>query len=442
MSIPARFPATLESVPRRRTGWRWIGAGILLAAGAIAVYAALWPDAPFRDTDTTEYLQAARAIATGHLEVYQPRTPGLPLFTLLAGTGRAFFLLSLALHMTAVGLLAAVLRGMRVSGRLTALFAAAAVLPSFVQKDAYVLTEGLFEFLTAAGFAALWGRRLSPTRLMLGGTAFALAALTRPQGQLLPFVFAALLLFYYGRREGLRRAAYLLAPFCLLVGSVMVNNLVRYGNPNLTYDLGFHVGTRTVTLFEDIPDPQVRRVMVETRNAAYGDPNRNPIWTSLYTRPELMKLTGKTAPELAGYMLQIHLHLILGHPLAYLEEVGRATIHFWLPDLSKRTNRRAAVRVVSTATQLTLSALFLALAVLWTGLGMARRLLPPAPAWLADTPQRFLFTAGMATVAYTEALCTALDMGEARYRSTVELVMLFLLVAAADFLGKRRRAAG
>jgi hypothetical protein len=125
------------------------------AAFALAVavaYSFVWPAAPFHGTDTAEYLDAARAIAAG-IDSPQPRTPGFPLFLLAAGTGRAFFLISIALHLAAVGLLYAVLRSMGLSYRLRLIFAAVAVLPPFMQKDAYLLTEGLTEFLLVAGFA-------------------------------------------------------------------------------------------------------------------------------------------------------------------------------------------------------------------------------------------------------------------------------------------------
>jgi hypothetical protein len=428
-----------EGAPGGASGWGLAAIATAAALLLILFYAELWRNAPFRGTDSTEYLQAAKAIATRHFELFQPRTPGFPVFTLLAGTGRMFFLISLALHMAAVGMLAGVLLSLRVDRRLTALFAAVAVLPSFVQKDAYLLTEGLYEFFLIAGFAALLPGLRGRGWLALSGVAFGLATITRPQAQLLPFVLMGVMLYYFGLRGAARRAAWLLAPFCILVGSLMVNNFLRYHNFELTYDLGYHLGTRTVDLFEDIPDPAVRQVMVATRNESYGDPNRNPIWTSLYTRPELMRITGKSAPELAHYMQRIHMRLILGHPLAYAEEVGRALLHFWLPDLSKPTNGLRPVRLVSMATQLVLSALFLTLAVMWGGLAMGRLLLP-VPEWMPDRAQGFLFTAGMATVFYTALLCSALDMGEARYRSTVELIILFLIVRAADFLWNQHGA--
>jgi hypothetical protein len=410
--------------------------GTAAALVLIAAYAAIWRSAPFRGTDTTDYLQAAQAIATRHFETFQQRTPGFPFFTVLAGTGRMFFLVSMGLHMAVVGMLVAVLRSMRIDWKLIALFAVVAVLPSFVQKDAYLLTEGLFEFLETAGFALLWFGLRSRGRLALSGVAFGLAAITRPQGQLLPFVLAGLMVFYFGR-EALKRTAWLLAPFCLIVGSLMANNFVRYHNASITYDLAWHLGTRTYNLFEDIPNPAVRRIMVTTRNAAYGDPAKNPMWTTNYTRPELMKTMGMSAPELARYMQKVHLRLILGHPLAYLEEVGRAQVHFWLPDLTRQTNEIAVVRLANTVTQLALAVVFLTLAVFWAGLGMGRVLLRE-PAWMPDRAQRFLFTAGMAIVFYTATLCTALDVGDARYRTTTDLIMLFMIVVAAECVRKRR----
>lgn len=440
VSAPAGVRSTEERSSERywfRSRWTLLATEILFTVAVVAFYSAVWRGAPFRGTDTTEYLEAAHAIATGHLEIQQPRTPGFPLFVLLVGTGRTFFIVSLLLHLAAVGLLAVVLQSMRIDRRLVAAFVLIAVLPSFMQKHAYLLTEGLFEFLMIAGFAGLWFGQKSRLALALSGVAFALATITRPQNQLLPFVIAAVMILYFGRRKALPMAACLLAPYCLMVGSLMVNNYIRYHDPNLTYMLGFHLGTRTVSLFEDIPDQQVRDVMVATRNAAYGDPSKNPTWTTLYTRPALMKMLGKSPAELARYMKSIHLHLILTHPLAYLEEVGRAFVHFWFPDLSRATNRQPLLRLVSTGTQLALAAVFWLTFLLWAGLSLGRLALP-VPAWLGDPVHRFLYTAGMATIFYTAALCTALDMGEARYRSTVELVILFVIVVTADFLWKQR----
>jgi hypothetical protein len=199
--------------------------------------------------------------------------------------------------------------------------------------------------------------------------------------------------------------------------------------------------TRTVTLFDDIPDPQVREIMVATRNAAYGDPNRVVYWTTNYTRPELMRVTGKSPAELARFMLGIHLSLIRRHPFAYLEEVGRANVHFWFPDLSRQTNTPRAVAFVSTLTQMLLSIMFWPAFLVWSGLSLAGVFMR-IPDWLPDPLLRWIYATAMAAILYTSVICTAIDMGEARYRSTVDLLILFIIIVTAEFLWKQRSQTG
>ena len=66
-------------IPSRRALAAIIG-WVLFPLLLIAIYAALWRSAPFRGTDTADYLNAAKAIAGGDMATRQPRTPGLPLF--------------------------------------------------------------------------------------------------------------------------------------------------------------------------------------------------------------------------------------------------------------------------------------------------------------------------------------------------------------------------
>jgi hypothetical protein len=409
----------------------------LFALAVILLYAFLWKGAPFRGTDTTDYLNAAEAIAKGDLATRQPRTPGFPLYLILVGTGRRFFIISLALHLIAVGLLAWVLRSVGARRHLVWLFVLVSVLPPFVQKDAYLLTEGLFEFLMVAGVALLWLQRRSWAHPLLSGLALALATITRPQNQLFPLVICPLMFRFFGWKQGMKFASLLIAPSILLVGDLMAYNYARYHDPNLTYLLGFHLGTRTVTLFDDIRDPQVRQIMVATRNAAYGDPNRVVYWTTNYTRSELMRVTDKSPAELARFMLGIHLSLIRHHPLAYLEEVGRANVHFWFPDLSRQTNTRPAVAFVSMLTQMLLSIMFWLAFLVWAGLSLAGVFMR-IPDWLPDPILRWGYTASMAAIFYTSVICTAIDMGEARYRSTVDLLILFIIIVTVEFLWRQR----
>jgi hypothetical protein len=399
-----------------------------------AAYCAIWRAAPFYGTDTKNYQEAARAIAAG-IDQPQPRTPGFPLFLLAAGTGRAYFLISIGLHLLSIAFMTAVLRWMGVSYRLRLVFAAMAVLPPFVQKDAYLLTEGLTEFLLMAGFAGLWLARESKLAAAGSGLAFALAAITRPQNQLLPVVLGAMMVAYLGRSRTWKQAVAMVLPSLVVVGGLSIRNQVRFGYPGLTYLLGYHLGTKTVTLYDKIEDPRIRNVMVAARNDAYL--YSNPYWTTWYSRSELMQITGMSTVQLAQHMQRIHVRLILGHPLAYVEEVARAFCHFWSPDLPEQSNRSPSVQAVSMATQVVLCTAFWLATILWAGLAMGTQFLR-MPAWLPGHAVPFLYAAAIAVIAYTALLSSALDIGEPRYRGPVDLLILFIVVVTWHFIARAR----
>jgi hypothetical protein len=407
---------------------------VIFALAVAGAYSVIWRTAPFHGTDTADYQDAARAIAAG-ADTPQPRTPGFPLFLLLTGTGRWFFLISIGLHLAGVAFLTAVLRSMDVSQRLRLIFAAVAILPPFIQKDAYLLTEGLTEFLLIAGFAGLWLAWESKYAAAWSGLALALAAITRPQNELLPLLLGALMVAYLGLRRAWRQAFALVLPSLVLVGGLTIHNQVKFGYAGLTYLLGHHLGTRTVTLYDKIPDPQVRDIMVSTRNDAYV--HRNPYWTTWYTRQDLMRAKGLSPVPLARFMEKIHVHLILTHPLAYVEEVARAFCHFWSPDLPEQANRSAMVQLVSMGTQVLLCAAFWLAMVLWAGLSMGRLFLA-IPEWLPGRKVQFLYAAALVSVLYTALLSTALDIGEPRYRGPVDLLILFVVVVTGHFIANAR----
>jgi hypothetical protein len=133
------------------------------------------------------------------------------------------------------------------------------------------------------------------------------------------------------------------------------------------------------------------------------------------------------------------MHLILTHPLAYVEEFLRTFARFWLPDAPAQTNHGAILRLVSLGTQLALCIAFWFIFVFWAGLLLGRLVLP-IPEWLPEVDVRFLYTTAMLVIFYTAALGSALDIGEPRYRSAVDLVILFVIVVTAHFLGKQRAA--
>jgi hypothetical protein len=95
------------------------------------------------------------------------------------------------------------------------------------------------------------------------------------------------------------------------------------------------------------------------------------------------------------------------------------------------------VRFISVLSQLLLSTIFWLTFVVWAGLSIGR-IFVSIPEWLPTPFLRWMFTAAMAAVLYTNVICTTIDMGEARYRTTVDLVILFVIVVAGHFLSRQR----
>ncbi|MBI5671520.1 MAG: glycosyltransferase family 39 protein [Chloroflexi bacterium] len=110
---------------------------------------------------------------------------------------------------------------------------ALAVSPAFIIEPAAVLSETLYLFLVSA---ALWlyvrsfvGTRYIVSLQMVGVAALlGLATLTRAPLLLFPVGLALHLLLACGWREGLKRAAVLLAAFALVVSTWTVYNLARW----------------------------------------------------------------------------------------------------------------------------------------------------------------------------------------------------------------------
>jgi hypothetical protein len=409
-------------------------AGTVLSIALVLAYAALWSDAPFRTSDTARYVEAAADLSDGSIDTYQARTPGFPLMLLLVGTGRGFFVTALALHIAAVALLIASLRSAQVSVFLIALFGVLALLPPFVQNAAYVMTETLTEFLLVAGFCGLWFfvHNASRTALLLSGCAFAFATLTRPQNILLVIAIGVAFAAPYGWRRGIRTVMLLIAPSIVVVGGYILYNYVKFGEPQMTYMLGYHLGTRTTGVFEDIPDKEVRQIMVESRNHAI-ETGQNPLWTTWETRQRLMDVKHLSMVELAKYMKQIHLQLIRSHPTAYLLEVGRTLIYYWSPAVPSQTNRSAVLKLLTFTTQVVLAISFALVCILASGLYLARLVLA-IPNWINGAGDRLLYASLMITIFYTALLSCALDWGDPRYRSPTDLLILFAVVLSVHFV--------
>jgi hypothetical protein len=439
-------------LPSRVAAWY---AAVFLCS--VVAYGALWSSAPLRDGDSDQYLEVARDLADGRLDVLHVRSPGYPLLLTITGSGesatRALFYISLSLHFASVWLLGMVLcaSGVR-SSRLIA-FGLLMTLPPYVEPAGYVMTENLAQFMLAAGAAGLlgWFRNQRLLLLVLGSLAFGYAGITRPVYQVLPVAlaggvllagWAAREIFPSGRSIFLS-AVGLIGGFLIIVGGLSLYNWSTFGYAGVSPTLGFHLTTKTVRFVERLPDEYstVRTVLLRVRDEELTRPGgrhdgTQTIWTA---REELERVTGLDTPGLSAYLVKMNLALISRAPIEYLEDVARSLGSYWLPASGMlATFRSSILRWLWGVLHLTVVATFFAQAAALPAVtyftsrpGPRRRggLLP------AETGTSFIslaYLVGGAIVAYTMVLSCFLDIGEPRQRRPTDALIVMMC-----FLGAR-----
>jgi 4-amino-4-deoxy-L-arabinose transferase-like glycosyltransferase len=187
---------------RRREQWTFIAMGLVVLIGAIARWWFLQTVNTQPVTDFHWYYQRAVEISQGqgyrvdgHPTAYWPvGWPGFlglmfKLFGASVWTGKG---LNFCLSLSAVPL--TFLLGLALfRSRVTAVLAAflVAVHPGFIAYSGILASEPLFTFLTLIGTLWLVKGQDRPTRWVLGGIAFGLACLVRPQAAVLPALILA-----------------------------------------------------------------------------------------------------------------------------------------------------------------------------------------------------------------------------------------------------------
>ncbi|MEK7330849.1 MAG: hypothetical protein AAB113_08605, partial [Candidatus Eisenbacteria bacterium] len=210
-----------------------------LACGVMLAAALMWPLRGYLTDDTFIHLQYARNVAAGHGLVFNvgERVYGCtsPLWAALLADAMAlgFDGLTAARAIGAAATLASIglfLQLLRRTVRTPALRAAATLAWAgnawMVRWSTSGMETPLAVALTLAGFVAFtegqrWGSR--PVRT---GALWALAALTRPEGVFLLFLWGVFLLIEADSRDGLRRLVFgALAPVCVYGGWLLFARL-------------------------------------------------------------------------------------------------------------------------------------------------------------------------------------------------------------------------
>jgi hypothetical protein len=209
----------------------------------------------------------------------------------------------------------------------------------------------------------------------------------------------------------------------LIVTGYSAFNLVRFGYFGLTYFVGFNLAVRTTTMYEDIREPDIRRILIAKRDEMYLR-GANPYWAPLEAESALREETGDTEIELSKRLAGISLDVISRNPIAYLREVARSFAAFWgpygqnLPTMQSRLGRLGWY-----ALNIAVNVVFFTVLILNIG---AACLLGPPPG--ASFQAVLAYIAASEIVLFNALLSCALDWGEVRHRSPTEGLIVFSAV--------------
>ncbi len=385
--------------------WAWLG---IVLAVAILARASLWFAYPIaQGNDTPTYLHLASSLKNNHgFERYNgTRTPGYPIFLMLAGNTDRVYLLQLCLGVLNTFMVYYI--AWRVSQRawfagllalihtlnLGQIFFEAAMLSETVATFfLLIILTGLVYILknqatvdTQIPPAPIAARNQpDPVRVLavslLIGLAAAALALTRPLFAFFPF-FGAFFLFFFWRPVSIKlrlSAAILTTLPALLVLLVWINFIYsRFNIIGLDSIGGYHLVNHTSSFFELAPDEYapIRATFLQFREqhiARTGSPI-NTIWDAI---PSLMLQTKLNYYSLGRVMGKISTRLISEHPWLYLQNLARGWYWFWkvgvfwLPDTLSNSSLRSLVNnimLVERACLFGINLLFLSgsLALLW-----------------------------------------------------------------------------
>lgn len=432
---------------------------ILLVTGIF--YSLVWPQVPITLEDTRSYLPIAADLADGQLSAYHFRTLGYPALLLLTGSTtaptRALFILQLAMYFASVLLLTSILLREHLPPLVIGIFVLLALLPPAVEYTAYALPEIATMFFLTLGFAALY-ESLKKNRVLWGlaaGLALGVAALIRPDYQLLPLFLAllGLILFLALKRFGSWLKTFLpmllVAMFCLL--GYMGFNALKFNHFSLAYFSGFTTTAKSVNMLEDIPESygEIKQILIQHRNAELVSGVSHTAVNYIYeAMDELQAVTGLDRPELAGMLQKLTISLILRNPLRYLVSVGSAMANYLMPSASSLAIFSSQyVQLLWTAIHfLALLVFVLLLCALLGSLVLLPLMEKKSRQKLVkkaslNLPQLTLFLVTVASSVYAALVSTMLAVGDARYHVPTMLFSLFACLVFIHFLLKRRNNA-
>lgn len=428
---------------------------VILFITAMITYLLLWPNAPIIEADSPGYMEVAQDLEDLHIDQLHGRTPGYPLLLLLTGSSRTptrtLFVVSLFLHFASIWLLASLLHLCGLKEQMLILFGLWLLLPLYVERAGYVLTENLCQFTLVLGCVGLifWIVCRKIGWLLISGIAIAYSGLTRPTYQILALVLLFWLLLVpmfsdIRRKEVVKASAILIGWSALLVGGYALMNYLKFGYFGITHLLGFHLTTRTIRYIERLPDQYatVRDILIKHRDAQLVRPHSShtgymSIWSAI---PELKQATGLSEPQLSRYLLHINLLLIRKAPLNYLHEVFWALSTYCFPSAGELANMNSKVVQliwvtihfftlgISITVTIGLFGVFLYIVCRrFLGLSLSFSTQKVKPIGLSILS----FLLSGTVVIYTALVSCLVEEGEPRVRTPTDALIVFMIFAGA-----------
>ncbi len=423
---------------------RLLNATFLLVV--LLAYALSWRQAPYSTLDTPSYVEVAHDVRDLNLSQAHQRTPGFPLLLVLTDNDRQptrlFFYLSLALHFSAVAILAWVLEiaGVGVWG--VRLFLVAASLPPFVEWTAYLATETLSEFLVVATVSSLvaWIRSRRSYWIVLACLCGTAAAFTRPTFQAIVVVLVAGVwgCHMFGILPMSRRQLMLgIAAALVSVGlqaSYAAVNYKKFGYFGTNTFTPYALSAKVVGVVEYLPAEYaaVREILVRRRDELLIDPRydhtgQNYIYRAL---PELVQRHGGNQLAALQEMQRLSVYLIIHKPMSYLGECLKAIAGYWMPTDGPLSTPTPALRLMWAAVQLGVVGVFFLQALALTGTalfyfpGLLDRRVREISETRTDHTAVGVYILCQLVIWYTMVISCAFGIGLARYRSPTELLIL------------------
>ena len=423
---------------------------LVLLALAWCGYSWVWPQAPLVSGDSGSYMQLGAELKAGHLPRPSQRTPGYPLLLVLTGSerhpSRILFHVSLALHFCALIIVVHLVRWLCGPG-----WAATAVivglLPPYIEPSAYVLSEGLTEFVLIVALALLL-RWLFCGRLAYAvacGVAAVAAGFVRPTYVPLAVLLGvgALVCGVVGwtpraRIGALARGAALCAIISIAAfGAWAELNQLHFRYWGITTLGPYAMATKTATFVEDLPDRYagLREVLVRHRDRFVTEhftdhTGQNYIFRAM---PEVLALYGNDERKALRALEDANLYLILHKPMSYLIDCLKVLPVYWTPvEGPLILALPGPARAIWALLQMVVVALFFVQAIALGGLGLlqisVRLQRQGATVWGSRSLDPQLLSAyaiAMSVVLYTWLASCFLAIGLPRYRTPTDLLVLF-----------------